>query len=208
MFKNDLTGMRFGNLTVIEFAGNNQYRASMWHCVCDCGNEIITRGEDLRSGKTKSCGCLVTTNHFKTHGESDTQLYRKWNSMLRRCEDPSYHAYKNYGGRGIEVCDDWHDFTIFRDWVNETRTDISLSLDRIDNDGNYSPDNCKWSTNQEQQNNKRNNLYFSLNDEVHTLSDWCRILNLPYSVIQSRITASGWSFEQAISTPLPAHYYE
>jgi hypothetical protein len=128
--------------------------------------------------------------------------------MLRRCDDPSYHAYKNYGGRGIKVCDDWHDFTIFRDWVNETRTDISLSLDRIDNDGNYSPDNCKWSTDQEQANNRRTCLYFEINGEVHSLMDWCRILNLPYSLIQSRITACGWSFEQAISTPLPAHYYE
>lgn len=208
MFKNDLTGQRFGILTVIEFVGNNEYRASMWRCICDCTNEIIARGEDLRSGKTQSCGCLRATNHFRTHGDSKTKLYSKWNSMIRRCEDPNNEAYKNYGGRGIIVCPEWHDYENFRNWVNETRPDPSLTLDRIDVNGNYEPDNCRWATVQEQQNNKRSNVMITYFDETHSLMDWCRILNLPYSLIQSRITARGWDFWTAISTPLPAHYYD
>ena len=202
MFKNDLTGQKFGMLTVIEFAGNNQYRASMWRCICDCGNEIVVRGEDIRSGKTLSCGCLRTTNHFKIHGESDTRLYEIWCGMKKRCYNPNEVGYINYGERGISVCSEWYnDYTIFRDWANENGYQDDLTIDRINNDGNYEPDNCRWATRLEQNNNTRQNAYYEFNGEVHSLADWCRILNLNYNTIRSRLRY-GWSFEQAITTPI------
>lgn len=207
MFKNDLTGQRFGMLTVIEFAGSNQYRASMWKCKCDCGNEIIVRGEDIRSGKTQSCGCLRSINHFQTHGESDARLYNIWCGMKKRCNNSNDVSYYNYGGRDILVCDEWDDFVPFMEWANANGYDDNLSIDRIDNDLGYSPDNCRWATRLEQQNNTRSNAYYEYNGEVHSLADWCRMLNLNYNTIRSRLRY-GWSFERAISTPLPAHYYE
>lgn len=106
------------------------------------------------------------------------------------------------------VCPEWHNYENFRNWVNETRSDPSLTLDRMDVNGNYCPENCRWATEQEQQNNKRTNVMITYFNEIHSLSDWCRILNLPYSLIQSRITAHGWDFWTAISTPLPDHYYD
>lgn len=209
MFKEDLTGQKFGLLTVLEFAGNDNYRSSMWKCLCDCGNISIVRSHDLKSGGTKSCGCLMHAPAYnRTHNESKTRLFREWANMRNRCQNSNNRSYERYGGRGITVCDEWNNFITFRDWAYDNGYQDNLSIDRIDVNGNYEPDNCRWATTLEQANNKRSSFMITYFDETHSLSDWCRILNLPYSVIYSRIHIYNWDFETAISTPLPAHYYE
>ena len=205
----DLTGQRFGLLTVLEFVGNDNFGCSKWKCLCDCGNISIVRSHDLRTGNTKSCGCLMHTPAYnRTHNESKTKLFRRWSDMINRCQNPNNNSYEYYGGRGITVCDEWNDFITFRDWAYDNGYQDGLSIDRIDVNGNYEPNNCRWATNLEQANNKRSNFMITYFDETHSLSDWCRILNLPYSVIYSRIHVYNYDFWTAISTPLPDHYYE
>lgn len=154
----DLTGQRFGMLTVIERAETINKR-TRWLCKCDCGNEVIAEAYNLKSGHTQSCGCLqreATSQANKTHGMSNTRLYRIWCDMHNRCYQKSYHAYQHYGGRGIVISDPWlRDFQPFYDWAMANGYRDDLSIDRIDPNGNYSPDNCRWVTMAEQNKNKR-----------------------------------------------------
>lgn len=155
----DLTGQRFGRLTVIERAENNKAGRARWLCRCDCGKYITVTGVDLRTGNTKSCSCLKTARLIKqstTHGESKTRLFQIWCNMRNRCYNPNVTRYDDYGGRGITVCDEWlHDFTAFRNWALSSGYSDELTLDRIDNDKGYSPDNCRWATWHEQRMNQR-----------------------------------------------------
>lgn len=155
----DRTGKRYGRLLVISDNGDGK-----WLCRCDCGNTVSVSGSSLGSGDTKSCGCLRRDRQRKavvTHGQYQTRLYRLWANMIARCETESRREYKNYGGRGISVCEEWrNDFTSFRDWAVSNGYDPKLPtdkcmLDRIDNDGNYCPSNCRWVTRSEQNRNKR-----------------------------------------------------
>ena len=154
----DLAGKQFGRLKVIERAETVNKRTK-WLCECDCGNEIIAEAYNLKSGHTQSCGCLqseAASCANKTHGMTRTRLYRIWNCMHNRCYRKSYHAFKHYGGRGIVVCDEWlHDFQAFYDWAIANGYKDDLSIDRIDPNKNYSPDNCRWATMAEQNKNKR-----------------------------------------------------
>ena len=154
----DLTGKRFGRLLVVEKSeSKNGYAA--WLCRCDCGNEKIISGNELRKGKAKSCGCLrkeVATKTFIKHGKTNTLLYEVWKSMKARCNNLNNKRYSSYGGRGITVCDEWREsFQAFYDWAMINGYREGLSIDRIDNDGNYEPSNCRWATASEQQKNKR-----------------------------------------------------
>lgn len=154
----DRTGMRFGRLVVTEYAGN-----AFWKCKCDCGNEIVVKGAQLDNGHTKSCGCYHRDQVSKaatTHGASKDRLYTVWQGMKGRCYDSSRANYKNYGGRGITICDEWlHDFAAFRDWAMANGYDPDAphgkcTIDRIDVDGNYEPSNCRWVDMKVQSNNK------------------------------------------------------
>ena len=150
----DLVGERYGRLTVVEFERIQNHK-SYWKCVCDCGLTVIASGNNLRSGNTKSCGCLHREKVSETgrknarHGESHdkrTRLYGIWCGMRQRCNRPTHHAYNLYGGKGVKVCEAWNDYAVFKDWALRNGYADNLSIDRIDPGKGYEPDNCRWIT--------------------------------------------------------------
>jgi len=145
-----LVGKTFGRLTVLQDSGKRRRNFVVWDCLCLCGNLALITTAELQSGKTKSCGCLRRENR-KKHGDSwpRKRLYRIWSHMFERCNGENYQFYYRYGGRGIKVCEEWKDYSVFKAWaLNNGYTD-NLTIDRIDNDGNYEPSNCQWLTNRE-----------------------------------------------------------
>ena len=192
----DLTGQRFGMLTALEKVklGHSKYK---WKCKCDCGNMTYVRTGHLTSGNIKSCGC----NHFKacvTHGMANTRLYHIWCTMKARCNRPTSGKYDRYGGRGIKLCDEWQRFEPFYEWAVSNGYSEELSIDRIDNDGNYEPDNCRWVKNKVQANNTSRVKRLTYQGVTHTYSEWSEITGIPHKVISKRIY-KGWSVEDALS---------
>lgn len=161
----DLTGQRFGRLVVIERAGSDKHNRAVWKCQCDCGEVRVQYSGNLRSGLVNSCGCLRAERNKErntTHGKSKNRLYCVWIDMKKRCYNPITHNYHRYGGRGITVCDEWkNDFQAFYDWAmangyDENAPKGQCTIDRIDNDKCYSPDNCRWVDTATQNKNKSN----------------------------------------------------
>lgn len=202
----DLTGLRFGKWTVIKRADNNERNKVMWVCRCDCGSERAVLGESLRSGKSLNCGCerktsLAVRNTQNRKYELRGRLYHIWTGIKQRCFNPNEPAYSRYGGCGVIVCDEWrNDFGAFRDWALANGYADTLSLDRIDNNGNYEPSNCRWASDVVQNNNRKNNRFIKYNGETHTLADWSRITGISYYKIKNRFY-SGWPAEKILTTP-------
>lgn len=196
----DLTGQRYGSLTVISIAENEPYKKKKWLCKCDCGEDVIVSGSNLRCGHTKHCKkCGHETSRKKKikHGMTGTKIYYVWQSMINRCENPNSKSYGDYGKKGICVCDDWHDSSIFIKQALEHGYKDGLEIDRIDTFKGYSPENCRWVTRQLNANNKTTNKYIKHNGEMRTLSDWARYYEVNYKNL-SRNMNKGYSLQEAI----------
>ena len=204
MISYDVEGMRFDMLVACERVENSSDGKIQHRCVCDCGNERIVKATDLRTGKIHSCGCVHWNKKYKNfslkspHGK---RLYRIWHDMLRRCEDKRVKSYKRYGERGIAVCPEWHDFQAFYDWSLDNGYSEELTLDRVDNNKDYEPDNCRWADKYMQANNRRSNHYITYNGKRQSMKEWSRELNISYTALRSRLMR-GWSAEKALTTPI------
>jgi len=201
----DITGNKYSKLTVIEHLGVRGRRTHYWKCQCDCGKIIETSGDNLKRGKSKSCGCISKECSWnKTHGMSKTSEYTIWNSMKMRCVNSNSEAYSYYGGRGIKVCQRWMDsFENFYEDMGK-RPD-GMSIDRIDVNGDYCPENCRWTTNEEQSRNKRDNVYIEYDGKTKILSDWAKEINISVQSLYNRLTKYGYSVEEAFNLKLN-HY--
>lgn len=215
----DLTGQQFGRLTVIKRAGTTKSKHTSWLCKCVCGKEVKVTIGSLQNGHTKSCGCLqkeiAIKNSYKNtffykNGITKKPNYKRlssiYNNMKNRCYYIKSIQYKNYGGRGIKVCAEWLDkekgFENFYNWAMQNGYREDLSIDRIDVNSNYEPNNCRWVTRIEQCNNKTTNHIIKYNGEYHTLSEWCKILNLNYKTVIQRINKSKWDIDKAFTYPV------
>ena len=198
----DIAGQKFGRLTVVSRINKDKRGNVVWLCRCNCGEEKVVVGYSLKRGKTKSCGCL-NKEQCTTHGLTTNALYAVWVSMKQRCYNENEIGFKNYGGRGITMCDEWrNDFQKFYDWAIANGYEKGLSIDRIDNNRNYSPENCRWATRTEQNRNQRTNKQIEFNGEVKNLSEWCEHFSLNYQTVHARITDYGWTVQKALKTPI------
>jgi len=207
--KINLAGRRFGRLVVLHDTGERKNREVVWHCLCDCGNEVNVVGHDLTSGRTTSCGCYkrervaeANTVHGMAQRGKQHPMYNTWARMIQRCENPNDKPYKYYGGRGITVCEEWHNSAIFIDWALANGWQKGLTLDRIDNDGNYEPSNCHWVTRKEQARNRRSNRRITFNGKTQTLAQWAEELNIKDKILWNRINRYHWPIERALTEPV------
>lgn len=198
----ELTGCVFGRLTVIEYAGNSRAGQSLWRCRCDCGKETVVLGRNLKGGVTSSCGCLLReqssariTARNLTHGQTGTRLYKVRGEMRRRCENEHAQNYPLYGGRGVKVCERWLKFEAFFEDMREGYA-RGLTLDRIDVNGGYCKENCRWVTAEEQAQNRRNTILIA----GVSLRKYCRDNGISYDMAYQR-TRRGWTAEDAVSLP-------
>lgn len=188
-------GIRYGRWVVIADAGCDKRLKSLWECKCDCGNVRIVYGFNLNNGSSKSCGCLHREMIVK-HDKSRTSEYRIWRGVLSRCNRPKDPAYLNYGGRGIKVCDRWNRFESFYEDMGDRPTNRH-TLERLDTNGPYAPNNCVWATYQEQIDNRRITLKFIVLGVERTLARHCEIFGQKYTTVNARIKR-GWSIEKAL----------
>ena len=195
----DLTGLRFGRWTVVSRADDkimkSGYHEIMWNCKCDCGTERVVRGKSLTGGISQSCGCMRDELQHKMvtkHGGFGTRLYAIWNSMRQRCNNPHHKAFDNYGGRGITICQEWNDYSVFRDWAISSGYDENAprgeyTLDRIDVDGGYCPENCRWSNMTDQARNRRRTILVQYNGEEIPLSEMAEKSGTNYCTAWARL---------------------
>lgn len=212
--ESDFIGKKFNRLTVLDEEvrriGKYNKCVHFFKCQCDCGKITHTRKFYVIHGRVKSCGCYsrekVAERNLK-HGQAkhgkNTNLYRRWVSMRSRCKCEFPSIYKNYGSRGISVCKEWDkSFEAFAEWAINNGYREDLTLDRIDVNGNYEPDNCRWITNAEQQNNRRDNVIIEIDGEEHNITEWIRLKGLNEGTIKCRIYGYGWDPKEAITTPV------
>ena len=183
----DISGQRFGRLIALYRLNNYHKKRAWWLCVCDCGNLVEISGITLRNNHTKSCGCLNHEPTNKKHGKCYTRLYKLYKAIIKRCYNSNIKQFKDYGGRGIEVCDEWrNDFMTFYEWAINNGYQDNLTIDRINVNGNYEPCNCRWATPKQQSNNKRNNVNLTYNGKTQSLKEWADELGVKYTRLYSR----------------------
>lgn len=196
----DLSGERFGRLLVLQRDGCNKHGQIKWYCECDCGTRVHALGFCLTRGDTQSCGCLHRENTAKInlrHGMTKTPIYAIWRSMMDRCYLPTSRAYNRYGGRGINVCEDWQTFEGF--YAAMGNRPEGMSLERKDVNGDYSPENVVWADAKTQANNKRNNVVLEHNGKKQTMQQWCDELGLKIGTVWARLNVYGYSVEKALT---------
>lgn len=205
----NLLGERFGRLVVVERGPLNRHRKATWRCQCDCGRETVSVAGNLRSGRSTSCGCRTkerTSEVSSTHGMSATREYRIWSGMIDRCRRRRRKDFAHYGGRGIRVCERWQNSfeAFFADMG--PRPSPAHSIDRIENEGDYEPDNCRWATKREQLNNTRRSRFVAFRGERMSVADAARAAGAvaPAHCCAHRLDR-GWSVESAVMTPCGAH---
>lgn len=203
----DLTGQKFGRLTVIKRVENKGDLAA-WLCICDCGCETVVSGANLRQGHVKSCGCLKQTllaDKTRKHGLSNTSIDNTWKQMKRRCNSPNHTAHKDYHDRGIVVCERWaNDLGAFYEDVSKLPHfgEEGYTLDRIDPNGNYELGNVRWATAEEQANNRRNNIIIEYKGKKQTISQLCKEYHADYRTVWRRVVKCKWDIERALTTPI------
>lgn len=190
----NIAGQRFSNLVALEPTNKRCGSSVVWRCKCDCGQIAMVRSDNLKTGNTKGCGCL--SGSWTKHGKTGSRAYSAWCGMHSRCGDLDD---LNYGGREIKVCDHWDSFENFFADMGEPQE--GYSIDRIDNDGNYEPSNCRWATCKEQARNRRSNIQIRFNNRSLTLSEWSEILGINRSTLRARINRYGWPVIKALTTP-------
>lgn len=199
-FDQDYTDWEFGKWTAVR-KGERKHH---WLCRCVCGTEREIAISSLVDGRSTACGCdraEKTTRRFTTHGFSKTRVYRIYHAMCRRCNSPSVFGYEHYGGRGIKVCERWSDFTNFLEDMGHPPE--GYSIDRIDNDGDYEPSNCRWSSKTEQMNNRRSSsVSITMNGVTHSLGQWCKLLGVNYMTMRWRIECKKMDPVEALQTPV------
>jgi hypothetical protein len=210
----DLTGKIFGNLTVLSYEGlsspsSNGKQYTQWKCFCACGSIKVIKGSLLRSGHAKSCGCLWE-KHKEEFGKQAVKhgfmadhlrLYKIWQGMMRRCYSQKSENYSIYGGRGIKVTDEWHSVEAFCKWALSNGYADNLTIDRKNNNEDYSPDNCHWANYTVQARNRRNNHKLTFDGKTLCISEWAEILDIRQESIKSRLKY-GWSIKDALTMPI------
>lgn len=208
----DITNNRYGKLVAIERSKNISGKTA-WKCKCDCGNITYVSTSNLTCNRIRSCGCLKLEKLLErstTHNQRHTVLYSVWRGLRQRCNNPKHASYHNYGGRGITVCEEWDkSFQSFYEWSyangysteNQKDEKLKLTIDRIDNNGNYEPSNCRWVDRKTQARNMRNTKLIEFNGEIKSISEWCEIYSIKKGSFNTRIKY-GWAIEEALTTPI------
>jgi len=202
----DMTGLVFGRLTVLRYSRSIK-NSAWWFCECSCGCECEIHGYAMRSGHTQSCGCIHSeqlaarnSRHKYATRKKRHPLYSVWKAMKKRCYNPNSKFWNSYGGKGVKVCERWR--TSFANFLADMgERPEGCSLDRIDNDGDYCPENCRWATASQQANNTSATRFFELNGTKKSITQWAEHFGFPPKTLRARIN-SGWSFERAITTPV------
>ncbi len=204
-----IAGMKFGRLHVHSDAGRDKHGNAMWNCVCDCGNTGVFKGRNLTIGKTKSCGCwlLEQQRSPKKHGHTSrkngaSSEWMAWKAIRQRCRNPNHREWKDYGGRGITVCERWNVFLNFLQDMG-VKPSPDLSIERIDNNAGYCKENCIWATRRVQNRNTRRNIILTFNGKSQTLKDWATEFGINHNTLGFRILR-GWPMEKALAQPKPS----
>lgn len=211
----DISGQEFGRLRAVKRIGTGEYGHVIWLCQCECGDTKKVTYSHLVNGDTKSCGCLrreEAKKKFTKHGGwangEPSRLWSIWHDIRQRCYNPNREAYRLYGGKGIKVCEEWREgFTKFRKWAKNNGYSEDLTIDRIDGDGDYCPENCRWATRKQQARNRtKGNNFVTYNGETKTIAGWAEKLNLPYYTLYQRLENLGWSVERAFTEKVGAYH--